>query len=137
MATHAVPAPTAERSLSYVPAETSEPLLELTVGDALRRAAERWPECPALVAGVADPAARRRWSFAALLGEAERVARALLARFSPGEHVAVWAPNCPEWVVLEFGAALAGLTLVTVNPAYLATELTYVLRQSRAVGLVL
>ena len=33
------------------------------------------------------------------------------------ERVAVWAGNIPEWVVLEFGAALAGLTLVTVDPA--------------------
>jgi fatty-acyl-CoA synthase len=137
MAAHAAPTPTAERSLSYLPADTGEPLLELTIGDVLRRAAERWPERPALVAGVADPAARRRWTFAALLRDAEQVARALLARFQPGEHVALWAPNCPEWVLLEFGAALAGLTLVTVNPAYLAAELTYVLRQSRAVGLVL
>jgi fatty-acyl-CoA synthase len=39
--------------------------------------------------------------------------------------------------LLEYGAALAGLTLVTVNPAYLAAELSYVLRQSRAAGLVL
>jgi fatty-acyl-CoA synthase len=103
----------------------------------LRQAAVTWPDRPALVEGVADPAVRRRWTFSALLADAERVARALLARFSPGEHVAVWAPNCAEWVLLEYGAALAGLTLVTVNPAYLAAELAYVLRQSRAVGLVL
>jgi fatty-acyl-CoA synthase len=61
---------------------------------------------------------------------------ALLSHFRPGEHVAVWAPNCPEWVLIEFGAALAGLTLVTVNPAYQAKELEYVLRQSKAVGIL-
>jgi len=49
----------------------------------------------------------------------------------------VWAPNSPEWIILEFGAALAGVTLVTVNPAYCSQELGYVLGQSRAVGLVL
>ena len=38
------------------------------------------------------------------------------ARFSPGERVTVWAPNLPEWVLLEFGAARAGVVLVTVNP---------------------
>jgi fatty-acyl-CoA synthase len=65
------------------------------------------------------------------------VARSLLTRFEPGEHVAVWAPNIPEWVILQYGAALAGLVLVTVNPAYTATELEYVLRQSRAAGLFL
>src|SRR5204862_1187838 len=67
----------------------------------------------------------------------EAVARALLNRFDPGEHVAVWAPNIPEWVILELGAALAGVVLVTVNPAYRPAELAYVLRQSRAAGLFL
>ena len=37
---------------------------------------------------------------------------------------------------MEFGAALAGLTLVTVNPAYLSAELAFVLKQSRACGIV-
>jgi fatty-acyl-CoA synthase len=59
----------------------------------------------------------------------------LLGRFAPGDHVAIWSPNCPEWVLLEFGAALAGITLVTANPAYLAKELVYVLKQSRAHGI--
>jgi fatty-acyl-CoA synthase len=62
------------------------------------------------------------------------VARALLGRFRPGEHVAVWAGNCLEWILLEYGAGLAGLVLVTVNPAYQADELAYVLRQSRSAG---
>ena len=43
---------------------------------------------------------------------------ALLGRFEPGERIAVWAPNIPEWEIVEFGAALAGMILVTVNPAY-------------------
>jgi fatty-acyl-CoA synthase len=68
--------------------------------------------------------------------EAEKVARALLSHFNPGEHIAVWSANGPEWVAVEFGAALAGLTLVTVNPAYLGEELAFVLKQSRAVGII-
>jgi fatty-acyl-CoA synthase len=64
------------------------------------------------------------------------VARALLTRFSRGEHVAIWAANCPEWVLIEFGAALAGITLVTVNPNYLGEELAYVLGQSTASGIL-
>ena len=122
-------------ALSHWPADDSEPVLERTVGDALRDAAARWGGRTALVEGVPAPTQRRRWTYAALLHDAEAVARALLGRFRPGDHVAVWAANSPEWVLLEFGAALGGLTLVTVNPAYLAKELSYVLRQSRAVGL--
>lgn len=49
----------------------------------------------------------------------------------------MWAANCPEWIFLQFGAGLAGLTLVTVNPACQSGELEFVLRQSRAQGIVL
>jgi fatty-acyl-CoA synthase len=110
---------------------------ETTVGGVLREAAERAAGTIALVEGTADRRDRRRWSYAGLLADSERVARALLGRFAPGERVAVWAPNCPEWLLLEFGAALAGLTLVTVNPALRAREVAYVLDQSRAHGVVL
>src|SRR6266508_2618808 len=65
---------------SYWPADPTEPVLETTCGGVLRTAAERAPDTAALVAGVPDPAARRRISYAELLTEAERAARALLGR---------------------------------------------------------
>ncbi|MFI9381404.1 AMP-binding protein [Kutzneria sp. NPDC052558] len=113
------------------------PLGEHTVGSALRAAAEAAPDTVALVDGVADPALRRRWRYSDLLVEAEEVARALLGRFVPGERIAVWAGNSPEWVILELAAGLAGLTLVTVNPALRAGELRHVLGQSRVSGIFL
>jgi len=122
---------------SYWSADLSEPVLESTVGGVLRDAVEAVPDGVALVAGVPALPDRRRWTYADLLGEAESAARALLERFEPGEHLAVWAPNLPEWVILEFAAGLAGLTLVTVNPAYKPTELAYVLEQSGAAGIFL
>jgi fatty-acyl-CoA synthase len=122
---------------SYLPADTTVPVLETTCGGVLRAAAEEAPDKVALIAGSPDPRARSRLTHAGLLAEAERVAAALLGRFAPRERVAVWAPNLPEWIVLQFGAALAGLTLVTVNPLYKAQELRYVLRQSRAAGIFL
>jgi fatty-acyl-CoA synthase len=121
------------KTISHSTGDRSEPVLEMTVGDALRHAAREWGSRPALVDGSAVGA--QRWSFADLLRDAEQAAHALRRHFGQGEHVAVWAPNSPEWIVLEFGAALAGLTLVTVNPAYWASELAYVLDQSEAVGL--
>lgn len=124
-----------ELTVSHFPPDRSEPVLERSIGDALRDAAATWPERIALVEGLPDRARRRRWTFASLLAESEAVARAISARFAPGEHVAVWAANCPEWAMIEFGAALAGVTLVTVNPAYLANELAFVLKQSQAAGI--
>jgi len=109
---------------------------ELTIGGLLREAAAAQPDRIALVAGTTDPAARRTWTYAELLDEATTAARGLLTRFEPGERIAVWAPNYPEWIVLEFASAIAGLILVTVNPAFRASEVAYVLQQSRSVGVV-
>ena len=124
-------------TMSYLPADQSARVAETTVGGVLRSAAAAGPDLLALVAGVPDPGARRRWTYAGLLADAEQAARALTARFAPGERVAVWAPNLPEWVILEYAAALAGLVLVTVNPALRPAELAYVLNQSGAAGLFL
>ncbi|HYT39775.1 MAG TPA: AMP-binding protein, partial [Acidimicrobiia bacterium] len=123
---------------AYHPADESSPVLETTVGSALREAARRWPDGVAMVEGIPGPAAgRRRWTNSQLLADAEAVAGALLARFEPGERVAAWAHNIPEWILLEYGAGLARVVLVTVNPAYRPSELAYVLGQSGASGIVL
>jgi fatty-acyl-CoA synthase len=122
---------------AHWPADTSVPVRETTIGSVLRAAAARAPDATALIDGDLDRRDRRQWTFAELLADAERAARALLTRFSPGERVAVWAPNSPEWVILEFGAALAGLVLVTVNPAYRGDELAHVLGDSQADGVFL
>jgi acyl-CoA synthetase (AMP-forming)/AMP-acid ligase II len=124
-------------STSYWPAGFSQPVVDLTVGDALRGAAAEAPDATALVEGAVDPAGRRRWSYAELLEASERAARALLGRFAPGDRVAVWANNIPEWVILEMAAGLAGITIVTVNPALRPQELIYVLGQSQADGIFL
>jgi fatty-acyl-CoA synthase len=118
-------------TLSHWPAHALTPLLATTVGGVLRAAAWRAPDRVALIDGD------RRWTYGELRDEAERVARGLLTRFTPGEPVAVWAGNGPDWVLLEFAAGLAGLTLVTVNPAYQAEELAHVLGHSGARGVFL
>ena len=113
---------------------TDDPVRESTVGSILRAAAAQSGSTLAVVAWGANPGERRAWTYAELLRDAERTARALLAHFEPGEHIAVFAQNSAEWLLLELGAGLAGLVLVTVNPAYRAKELEYVLRQSRSTG---
>jgi len=121
---------------SYWPANGSPPVLDITVGDLLRAAAAGAPETIALVDGCDDPAGRRRWTYAQLVAESEGVARGLLRHFRPGERLLIAAPNSAEWVLLQMGAALAGLVLATANPAYRERELDYVLRRSHAVGVV-
>lgn len=116
--------------------DASQPLFEGTLGDLMRLNARETPDRIALVEGVADPARRRRWTYARLLADSERAARVLLAHFSPGERVALLAPDTPEWVVVQHGASLAGLVLVPVNPAYTARELQFVLGNCEAAGVV-
>jgi fatty-acyl-CoA synthase len=120
---------------SYWAADESRPLIETTLGDALRAAAAECPDRCALVEGVRDSARRRRWTYSGLLQSAEQVAGALLQTFEPGERIAVWSANVPEWVLLLYGSALAGVVLVTVNPAYKSRELEYVLGNSGTSGL--
>jgi len=78
-----------------------------------------------------DVPAGRRWTYAAFDADTDALARGLIAAgLAAGDRVGIWAPNCAEWVLLQYATAKAGLILVTVNPAYRSHELSYVLRQS-------
>ncbi|MDF9302070.1 AMP-binding protein [Tritonibacter mobilis] len=103
-----------------------------SIGDSLRAAVDAHGPRSALI----DSVSGQSWSFIELLDNAERTAHVLLGQFAPGDHVAIWAANCPEWVFVELGAALAGITLVTINPAYSPTEARYVIQQSQARGVL-
>jgi fatty-acyl-CoA synthase len=99
----------------------------LTIGAALRRAAQRQPDREALV----FPQAGFRATYAEFDAAVDETARSLLALdIERGDHVAVWATNWPEWTLLFMAAARIGAVLVTVNPAYRTHELAYALRQS-------
>ena len=121
---------------SYWPAEPGE-VREVTVCETLRYAAATVPDRVALVDCVPDPAARRQWTYAEFVADAERVARALLTRHATGERIAIWAPNSAEWIVLQQGVAMAGMVLVALNPAYRTRETQFVLEQSGAAAVFL
>src|SRR3954451_5872025 len=92
-----------------------------TIGDLLVRAASRWPSKEALV----FPELRR--TYAELLAGAVRAARAwygLGAR--AGDRVGILMPNCLDFVELEFGAELLGLSVVPINARYKSYELRHV-----------
>ena len=135
---------TSRLTASYYPADTSLSVWDMTTGDALRRAAERAGHLCALVevAHESVPAvskgsnADRRWTYSELLADAEACARWLLDRFEPGDHICLWAPNVPEWIIVQYGAAFAGLVLVTANPSLRAEELQHVLEQSDSKAII-
>ncbi|KWV91003.1 class I adenylate-forming enzyme family protein [Erythrobacter sp. YT30] len=117
---------------AYCPAQADTDYAERTIEGMLREQAELRPDGLALRELVADGSVGREWTFAELLSEAERAGRALASRHPAGTRIAIMAGNCPEWVMVQLGAALAGLTIVTVNPSFLAREVRYVLEQSGA-----
>ena len=115
---------------AYFPEQTDTEYQERTIEATLREQAEARPDALALRELTADGSVGREWTYADLLQHAERVGRALAARHMRGARIAIMAGNCPEWVLVQLGAAMAGLTLVTVNPAFVAREVRYVLEQS-------
>lgn len=122
---------------SFAPAQDDDVVLDSTVSGLLRDVAAAHGDRMAMTEITMDGDSGRRWTYAELLADSERLALALSTRYAPGDRLCVWAPNIPEWLLMEYACALAGLTLVTANPSYQASELRYVLEQSGAVGLFL
>ncbi len=119
--------------LSYAHGASTIALLGQTIGDNLRDTAARFPT-PKLLVVCSQ---KVRLTYRQLYDETTRVARGLLALgIKPGERVGIWASNRYEWVVIQYATARIGAILVNINPAYLAGELEYVLRQSGVILLL-
>jgi long-chain acyl-CoA synthetase len=54
-----------------------------------------------------------------------------------GDKFAIMVPNCLQYPVALFGALLAGLTVVNVNPLYTARELEHQLKDSEAKAMLI
>jgi fatty-acyl-CoA synthase len=106
---------------------------DVKVGELLTLLAKDYPRKEALI----YPDRSLRYDFGHLEWLARQVAKGLLnSSVRPGDRVALWAPNIPEWVVLQFALAKLGAILVTVNTSLRAAELEYLLKQSEASTLI-
>jgi fatty-acyl-CoA synthase len=113
--------------LSYASGPSTTALLGDTIGANLARTIARWPDREAMV----DVPSGRRWTYAAFGRHVDAVATALLdSGLERGDRVGIWAPNCPEWTLLQYGSAAIGAILVNINPAYRTHELEFVLGQA-------
>jgi acyl-CoA synthetase (AMP-forming)/AMP-acid ligase II len=110
------------------------------------RADLRWPTIPAVltdaVGRLGDREAIvdqdgaggfRTWTWNDVAGETERAAAAFLAAgIERGDRVAIWAPNCAEWVVALVGLQSVGAVLVPLNTRYKGAEAADIVERSRA-----
>jgi fatty-acyl-CoA synthase len=112
---------------SYSHGTSDAPLLGDTIGAHFERTAASFADRPALVSRQQDV----RLTYAQLDAAVDAAAAGLLRDgIRAGDRVGIWAPNCAEWVLVQYATAKVGAILVNVNPAYRTHELEYVLRQS-------
>ncbi len=78
------------------------------------------------------------FTYRQLTDQAATVARRLQHEFGlqPGDRVALWLNNCPEFVTALFGALQAGAVVVPINCFLKADEVGYILDDSGARVLV-
>jgi len=103
--------------------------IKQTMGGLLEEIAKKYPENDALV----YPFRNLRLTYKELDKETDKLAKGLIKLgVKKGDHIAVWAHNIPEWVLLLYATAKIGAVLVTVNTLYRSRELSYILKQSDA-----
>ena len=112
---------------SYAQGTSDPALLTTTIGSNLAASVERFGELDAMV----DLPSGARWTYRELHVAVRRLASGLLrAGIVAGDRVGIWAPNRPEWTLLQYATAEIGAVLVNINPSYRVHELEYVLNQS-------
>lgn len=96
-------------------------------------AAARFGESEALVDAHGPGGTTTRLTFDQLAEEVAAATRSVLANgIERGDRVAIWAPNCAEWVIAALGAVGAGALLVPLNTRYKGDEAAYILKESGA-----
>jgi acyl-CoA synthetase (AMP-forming)/AMP-acid ligase II len=102
--------------------------VELTVPAAVARAARDFGDAEA----VAEPG-RIRLSYRELDERVTAVTGALVdGGIGPGDRVAIWAPNGPEWLLIALGTLGAGAALVPVSTRFTGPEALDVIGRSGA-----
>jgi len=111
-----------------------EPLKNVTIGELLDETVRKYGNQEAVIYSKEGI----RLTYEEFANEVNKLAKALIGLgIQKGEHVAIWATNVPEWLLLQFATAKIGAVLVTVNTSYKARELEYLLKQSDTTTLFL
>ena len=112
---------------SYSSGTSTTAMLGDTIGANLEVTVAAFPDREALVSCQQG----LRYTYREFNAAVDEVARGLLGiGIAVGDRVGIWAPNCPEWVLVQYATAKIGAILVNVNPAYRGHELGFVVNQS-------
>jgi HIP---CoA ligase len=104
-----------------------------TISSLVEDAAARFGEAEALVDFHGPAGTTTRLTFDQLAESVAAATRAVMANgIEPGDRVAIWAPNCAEWVIAALGAVGAGAVLVPLNTRFKGAEAAYILGASGA-----
>jgi fatty-acyl-CoA synthase len=102
-----------------------------TLGSLPERAARCWGAREALAFQG------RRWTFADINTRVDAAAKGLLELgIAPGDKVALWMVNRPEWIDAMFAIMKIGAILVPVNTRFRTEDMAYVLGQSDAAAVI-
>ena len=113
-------------------AALEQPWLGRSFADALAHGEAVHGDREALVYGS------ERYSFAQVAARVRAFARGLIELgVQPGEHVALWMSDRPEWLVARWAVPLIGAVLVPVNTRFRDNDVSYVLAQSDCVTLIM
>ena len=111
------------------------PLIGTTIGEMFDTMAAAHAD--ARSAGGAAPERALDVRGAEAAGRRARARLRCASGSSQATGLAIWSPNCAEWVLTQFASAKAGLVLVNINPAYLRSELEYALNKVECKALIL
>jgi len=104
-----------------------------TVGQMLNEVSLAHPKNDALI----HTETGTRLNYQLLYWEVERAALGLLnLGIQKGDHIALWAPNIPEWIIAQLAVARTGALLVPLDPAIERDDLFYILDQARVKAII-
>jgi len=120
-------------SASYRHGPHITPIKYLTLGQQLAETAHKFPNHEAVVSAFQDT----KLTYPELYEKSKTLAASLVQLgFERGDRIGIYSPNNYEWIIVQYAAAIAGLVLVNINPAYQSIELKYALNKVGCKGII-
>lgn len=105
-----------------------------TIGRAIETVAGKHAHEPAVIhteSGV-------RYTYGDLLEETQSIALGLLEHgMAPGDKIALWCPNIPEWIISMLALFRIGALIIPVDPGAGKEDLRYVLEHASCSGFMM